>query len=177
MFLPQVHTACYAIFSYWLAFLTRALCCCEICLQVAWREKNLWTHGIHWTELFLSGRIWRSFTNWLQIVMVNSVTAEIYKSRDGKRNMERMVCVEQNFACLVDFGEALIIGYGSWWSVVFQAPYSWGKVPRKYSRCRQHKNLFPARNHNRSSVCPDGKLVVYWTMLAPKLVAEPMLFC
>jgi len=44
--------------------------------------------------------------------MVISVTAEIYKSRDGKRNMERVVCIEQNFSCLADFGETLLIGYG-----------------------------------------------------------------
>jgi len=44
--------------------------------------------------------------------MVSSVTAEIYKSRDGKRNMEHVVCIEQNFSCLADFGEALLIGYG-----------------------------------------------------------------
>jgi hypothetical protein len=97
MLLPYVHTAYYAIFGYWLAFLTRALCCCEIYLQVAWREKNLWTHGLYWTELFLSGRIWRSLNNRLQIVMANSVTAEMYKSRDGKRNMERVVCINRTF--------------------------------------------------------------------------------
>ena len=44
--------------------------------------------------------------------MVNSVTAEIYKSLDRKRNMECIVCIEQNFSCLADFGEALLIGYG-----------------------------------------------------------------
>ena len=44
--------------------------------------------------------------------MVNSVTAETYKSRGGKRNMELKVCIEQNFSCLADFGETLLIGYG-----------------------------------------------------------------
>jgi len=44
--------------------------------------------------------------------MVSSVTAEIYKSRNGKRNMGLMVCIKQNFYCLADFGEALLIGYG-----------------------------------------------------------------
>jgi hypothetical protein len=31
--------------------------------------------------------------------MVYSVTSEIYKSRDGKRNLEHMVRIEQNFSC------------------------------------------------------------------------------
>jgi hypothetical protein len=87
----------------------------------------------------------------------------------------RMTGNEPNFYCLAEFGK----GFANRLQIVMVSSVpdalSQGKYPR--NAVVNRKILFPFRNRTRFPGCPDGNLVVYWTTLAPKVVADLMLFC